>query len=286
MPSSKGDKGETEHSTRWPEANRWTPVLAGLLCAFSIGCGVAARGTFGPDGFSQTVHGYRVNAEAGRVLPPEWQIDNYYGAPDDLTPKSAPEYMIRYDIDCQGDGLYERSEEQLEYDLRYTHGQRDALIWLRTFPISWRLAQKDLRVLAQAYLDEVAGAGYESVRLRSGQDFVIEKRYAAELLDKADAALAGLPAYEITFDVANIDQIRLTPRARKRRVRVILARTNFEYDPQEGCSGLPVLLLAGYANLPEDFARDLPDFVSFLERIETEGRNGYRLRSPASSAPR
>jgi hypothetical protein len=37
----------------------------------------------------------------------------------------------------------------------------------------------------------------------------------------------------------------------------------------------PVLLLAGYANLPEDFDKDLPSFTQFLNRIRIGDRSGF-----------
>ena len=258
--------------------------MLAMLCGLAGGCGTSARGTFGPQGFSQTVHGYRVKGEADQLLPEDWQVDNYYREGGKLKPKVGPFYMASYELDWNGDGIYDTTEEELGYDLRYTHRKRDAVIWLRTFPISTNLAEKDLRVLMQGYLDEVAGAGYEGVRLNADRNVVVEKRYAAELREKGEAKLAGMPAYAATFDVANIDQIKLTPSTRKSRVRVVLARTKFAYTSRKQRGSLPVLLLAGYANLPEDFAQDLPAFEAFLQRIEVGGKAGFSQKLVPSEA--
>jgi len=149
---------------------------------------------------------------------------------------------------------------------------RDATIWLRTFPISDDLRNKDLRVLVQRYVDEVSGAGFEAVQLGPRTKILAEKRFAAQTLSRGQLTIAGQPAYETSFDVANVDEVAINKTARKTRVRIALIRTPFAYQasPRPGKQGaqFAVLMLAGYANLPEDFDKDLPDFEQLLNRIQ------------------
>ena len=130
---------------------------------------------------------------------------------------------------------------------------------------------KDLRVLVQRYVDEVSGAGFEAVQLGPQTTILREKRFAAQTLSRGQLTIARQPAYETTFDVANVDEVAINKAARKTRVRIALIRTPFVY--QTGPAGKPtaqfaVLMLAGYANLPEDFDKDLPDFERLMNRIQ------------------
>jgi hypothetical protein len=161
---------------------------------------------------------------------------------------------------------------------------RDAVVFVRTLPIGGDLRDKDLRVLVQRYIDEVSGAGYEAVQL-NGQTVVAEQRFAAELRERGNAKLAGQDAYQATFDVANVDQLKVSPNARRTRVRIVFARTPFEHVlPRTPgmIAGVkyPVLMVAGYATMPEDFDKDLPAFTNLLGRIQFGQTLGYTPSPP------
>jgi hypothetical protein len=47
----------------------------------------------------------------------------------------------------------------------------------------------------------------------------------------------------------------------------------------------PIMMLAAYTNLPEDFDRDASGFQSLLERIEIRGRHGVTFKSPPQDTP-
>jgi len=201
-----------------------------------------------------------------------WKLDNLYkDRAGKLKPKKVPEYLTEFDLDVDGDGDTDSIKNEFLFDLRFKHLSRDATIWLRTFPISDDLRNKDLRVLVQRYVDEVSGAGFEAVQLGPQTTILREKRFAAQTLSRGQLTIARQPAYETTFDVANVDEVAINKAARKTRVRIALVRTPFVY--QTGPAGKPaaqfaVLMLAGYANLPEDFDKDLPDFEGLLNRIQ------------------
>ena len=229
---------------------------------------------------------YRVAADGGRVLSERWLLDNFFTDPGGkLTAKDTPDYMTRFDLDLDGDGHSEVTKAAPLYDLRYKHKQRDAVIWLRTFPVSADLGEKDLRVLVQRYVDEGAGAGYEAVRRDEKRSILVERRFAAEIIEHGDASIAWMDAHWAVVDVANVDQIALSPGRRTTRVKLVLIRAPFRYLVDRGArepASLPVVMLAGYANLPEDFATDLPAFETFITRIEFPG--GKYARTEASRA--
>jgi hypothetical protein len=102
--------------------------------------------------------------------------------------------------------------------------------------------------------------------------------------------VAGLEAFVATIEVANIDQIKLPPGQRTTKVRLALIRTPFihrtPYDTE-----FPVLMVAGYANLPVDFNADLPAFDRLLGSIQVKGQRGVSavtlsaVTAPSSPSP-
>ncbi len=248
--------------------------LTALLAALTAGCATNQPGKFDQYGYLNTRYNYRVVKAGNSILAGDWLLDNYYQSGKSLEPKQVDDYTITYELDVNGDGATDRTEKAFLYDLRFKHKTHDAYIWLRAFPISTDLRDKDLRVLVQRYFDAIAGAGYEAVKLGSSVT-VAERRFAPQLLERGSARLAGHDAYMATFDVANVDEVTVSPNARKRRVQVVVIRPPFEHRDNRANVVFPVLMLAGYANLPEDFERDKPSFISLLGRIQIGSQLGF-----------
>jgi hypothetical protein len=271
-------------------ASIWVGTLGLWAACAGVACGPRNTATFDNYGYKNDRYGYRLLAESGDLMGPSWKLDNLYKDPSGkLKPKKVPEYLTQFDLDVDGDGDTDSIKDEFLFDLRFKHLQRDATIWLRTFPISDDLRGKDLRVLVQRYVDEVSGAGFEAVQLGPQTTILREKRFAAQAINRGQLTIAGQPAYETTFDVANVDEVAINKTARKTRVRIVLVRTPFEY--QAGPTAKPgakfaVLMLAGYANLPEDFDKDLPDFERLLNRVQigTEVRATPVVLDPVSGA--
>jgi hypothetical protein len=279
-------------------------VVSGLLSLSFAGglaaCGPSATGAFDDRGYQHTTYHYRVDATHAadpqvaneNLLGNDWKLDNYYyDSTNSLAQKATEPYRIKYELDINDDGKTDFSQEDFFYDLRFKHLKRDALIWLRTVPISTDLKEKELRVLVQRYVDEVSGAGYEAVKLGPTTTLVREKRFGATVIDRGPFQLAGQDAYETTFDVANVDEVAVNPNARRVRVRVVLVRTPFEYSarPLRGkARKFPVLMVAGYANLAEDFATDEQAFQQLLAHTaiaDKRGTTAVALETMPSSGP-
>lgn len=262
-----------------------------LLCLASglAGCTPHATGTFDDKGYQHTIYGYRVDATHApdpkiakeNLLGEDWKLDNYYRDQElGLAPKTTDDYLTKFEFDTNGDGKPDFNKEELLYDLRFKHMKRDATIWLRTIPISDDLKDKELRVLLQRYVDEVSGAGFEAVKLGPTQTLLREKRFGATIVNRGSLKVAGQDAYQTTFDVANVDEVAVNPNARRVRVRIVLIRTPFQYSAVPTYTGdakaykYAVLMLAGYANLPEDFAKDEQDFQQLLEHTVIADQHG------------
>jgi hypothetical protein len=122
-----------------------------------------------------------------------------------------------------------------------------------------------------------------------------ERRYAHRLLDVRPCRLAGREALAATFEVANVEQLRIRPEVIDERVRLVLVRTDYAYAvPTVRRFEFPSFLLVGYANQPEDFERGIGDFDRLLSAIALgEGeasepknlRRGFACSAPTFRAP-
>jgi hypothetical protein len=266
-------------------------LFAGALIATAAAgaCVVKAPGSMSPTGFTHDQYEYRVAMQDSTFLGNDWMLDNYYTDGDGASrPKHDGAYATKYLLDSNGDGKVDVKRDALTYDLRFQHRKHEAFIWLRTIPIPNELKDKELRVLMKDYVDEIAGAGYEAVLLENDRVGVTEKRYAAELVTQSGATLAGKEAYWATIDVANIDQIKLTPTTRRVRVELVFVQTGFQYQVKRYIDdtqpiSFPVLMIAGYANMPDDFVADRPSFSSLLSQIEIGGRRGFAATTSATA---
>ena len=260
-------------------------LLLGSLAAFAA-CRLSPQGALTADGYQSRGPAYRVVKTGASFLDEGWMLDNYYmnqrGA---FVPKDSGIYRTSFLLDGDGDGKFEETQEALTYDLRFRHRRHAAFIWVRSIPVSDDLREKDLHVLMKDYVDEIAGAGYEAVQL-SGAHTVVEKRYAAEIIRQSEAKLASRDAFYALIDVANIDQIKLTPSTRHMRVELVFTRpgTDYVFPTRQREITRPALLMAGYANFPEDFDADEPAFRRLLGEIEIGAQRGFSMPSVSPSA--
>lgn len=282
-------------------ARRRLLVAAGVVActaATGAGCLRAHRETFPAVGYTSQ-YGYEIPYERGAqpLLPIDWTLDNFEQTRDGgWERKTSDRYVTKYAFD-DDDGRSEASFEEPTYAVRYEHRVHAGVIWLRDIPIKRKLRSKDLHVLMQTYIDEIAGATYETVQRgstspwESKPQIVVEHRHAAEILEEGPAVVAGQPAYAATIEVANIDEVRVAPRARTLRVQLVLLRAPQDeiYEPTRGDGpkrDYPVVLLAGYSNMPVDFAKGLEDFHGLLRKLAIGGKTGLALQlAPAAPAP-
>ena len=252
--------------------------LTVALLVLGIGCGPKVAAGFDQFGYRNDATPYRVVMTRGQLMGSDWLIDNYYTQNGKLEPKTGNDYLITYELDVNDDGKSDVKHEAFLYDLRYAHKSHGAHIWLRTFPIPTKLRQMELRVLAQRYVDAVAGSGFEAVRVDNTTVIGATRRFAAKITERGPAKVAGQDAYLMKFDAVNVDQAAVASSSHTDRVACVLIRPPFDYGPiRFGATDVhyPALMLAGYSNLPEDFDKDLPAFEDLLGRIQIGQALGY-----------
>lgn len=252
-------------------------LVVSSLAVFALCCAPAPKGAITAKGYESGDHSLAVVAnEDGKVLPKSWRLDNMTA---NGTPKKTADYMTVYEFDLDDDGTVDEKTKELVYQLRYENLQDDGKIWLRTFPISTHDREKKLRVLMKDYVDEASRAGFEVV-VFGMRSQLVERRYGTRTIREGDTLLAKRVAYDATVEVANIDRIKVDPKAVETRVRLVLVKFPYSYAVKSMESTqdheYPMLLLAGYANNPEDFESGEKDFEDFLNRIKVASASGYR----------
>jgi hypothetical protein len=251
-------------------------LLAGAMFGL-VGC-VPTSNFKGP-AYMHEQHAYMVSYDKAtnqQVMGDEWILDNYRrgettpgSSPNTLSRKDAPEYMTLYSFDLDDDGKYEDKEKLPAYDLLFKHRKTNAQIWVSTIPLSRETAEKELRVLLDNYVDAMSGSGAVVFKLGTGIA-VDEKRFSARLVEKTPVKMSGKEALAATIEVANVDQLKLSPDARREKARIVLVRPDFRILRERmGQKPVPfrVLMVVGYSNGPEDFDAQYPEFERFLGKI-------------------
>lgn len=92
------------------------------------------------------------------------------------------------------------------------------------------------------------------------------------MLEGKATAIGGLPAYVVTYEIANVDQLRLAPDSRWRRARVVFVRTPYDWvlrtRVNKFIADWPVVAVIGYDADPGDFDAHLGEFGAFVGRLE------------------
>ncbi len=74
--------------------------------------------------------------------------------------KQGKSYFVAREYDLDDDGDADVRIDEPYYDLLLEHRRKDAVIWLRSVPISNDDANKDLAVFAENYVDSASGSAH------------------------------------------------------------------------------------------------------------------------------
>jgi hypothetical protein len=262
------------HSLSRPAA----PLAAlAAVVALATGCHPAATGSLTANGYQNDAFPYKVVISGG-TLTEDWDLDNYTRNGDgNYVPKGGGIYETTLLIDANDDGNVDAQETRSTYDLRFHNAKHDATIWLRTVPLSPSLKDKQMGEVAKKYVDGVPGFGPEAVQLAAPKSASGTGHYEVKVADRAIVTLAGKDAYVTRLNV------RQSPDAKWTGTEIVLVRPGFEQPVQSGGATVqvPVLLVAGYANSPDNFVADEEAFRKLLSEIEIGGRRGMTAPKPA-----
>jgi hypothetical protein len=242
---------------------------AALLVSLAAVACTRAHG-FRDDGYYQDVRIYRMARDRDTGFSPtsQWYVENYQvdSSGEFVRRKVGPAYQHTFYVDADGDGQLETKVTLPRYDVSFRNRKNDGHIWVSTLPMSAEYAETELRVLALNYVDAVSGAGQLVIDLGDARAVARERRFATRVLEAAPGALDGTAAYDVTFEIANVDQLQLSPDSRWERARIIFVRPHFKL--RHGDGRFPALIMIGYRNRPEDFDGGTPAFLDVLGRLQ------------------
>lgn len=263
--------------------NKWIGITAALVVA-TCGC-VKGTGRFGSSGeYLHNHHPVRVGYEAsepGTLLGSAWRLDNFTVKDARVgDQKLAGSYMSKRHYDLDDNGSYELDVEEARHDLRFEHRNTGALIWFALMPQSASQRDLELRVIARSVADDFSGGVGAVTVTPKGIILTSEQRYASVVARTAGCRLGSVEAYQADFVVADVDQLKLDPTSRSRRVRLLIARPGYTRTIGPSSTKLPVVLVAGMSSLPEDFPKHEADFGRFVAAI---GLGGPHDKAPPAA---
>jgi hypothetical protein len=208
-------------------------------------------------------------------INPAWSLDNF--AYDEATRqwvrKEGKEYYGYRIIDRNDDGTAEK-ERAFFFDLKLVHKQSAGVIWVQSFEILEKHAQKPLDLLLGNYADSLAGTGAYLEANVYAQIDVKERKYASIVRNTTAGKLGPYAALAAEIEVVDTDQQKVNPDHSGMMLKVVLAKVVCwkEKEQADSFKGeiVPItkLLLIGYHNSAAYFDQYLPDFESFLGTID------------------
>lgn len=245
-----------------------------MFVSLLLACGCASMRTtvVNERGLVHETYGYRVaSADPWTFISEDWRVESHEADGNAIgDQKTSSDHVYTVSLDLEGDGTDEPLNQAPYYDLRLDHRRNNGRIWLRTFPIPDSVQDKDLQVLVENFVENIAAEGYYTAGVSAGHLVVQSRTYATKMLDTQRIGVSQQDAAAVLFDVANVNQLQMSADARAARAMVVMIRTPYEFtfSSARGRRSWPVLMLAGYANAPADFDGGLEDFKRFLQSID------------------
>ena len=234
-----------------------------FLCVASLG-GCKHQIKISDGGFENERYGYAVpNLPQGGLMGDNWLLDNFQSSSRKgaRKPKRGPDYEIKLALDTNGDGAMNSNVKYPTYDLKFRHRTNRGVIWIRSLPLSQHTRQTEARVLLRGYIQSMSGAGLIVTQIGQADAF----EYSTKTLFSEPAVVGGLPAQQAVVEIANAQELKLSPDSRWLRAELVIIKTPFEFT--KGRANFPVVLIAGYSNLAEDFAQGRAEFHELLSRF-------------------
>jgi len=167
--------------------------------------------------------------------------------------------------------------EVITHDLKFSHAQSEAILWLRVLPLPNRIMHKSLRVVAEEWANGLTGTaldfsfGTGNTQSQKVSIGVGSQRVATKILTSQPREVAGHKAHEVLFEMVNMDQFEMNPNAPRTRIRAAFIQapvTKHTADFASVSAELNACLFVGYSNSAESFDKVAPVFDDFLSRME------------------
>lgn len=265
-------------------------LLASIMLVFAACAASAGQypiATLQDGTFHHVNYDYSVVTQGGtgELMSGDWRLDNYAPAASGSAglgePKVTGPYVAEVGLDGDGDGEFEGRVTLPTFDLLFKHRRDDGRIFLSTFPISQHASERELSVMLRDFVESAAASG-EITHNYNGRSSRAEAPMASRILASRPTRVHGFPAHEVIFEVANVQQLELSPSARWERGHVVLVRAEMVFGQRQLYPSIrvpdlgrgvgqesfyPVLMVIGYANHPDEFDAHHDEFRDFLSRI-------------------
>jgi hypothetical protein len=205
--------------------------------------------------------GYRIGyteAATYSVVPSEWRLENYYltkqGQPSGEKDDRAYEDTVDWEDDT---GRTFRVTYQL-LDLKWRH-KNGSVLSVCVIPMSARQRNLNLDAFVEQWANDYNGLQFSLKRAEA-------RRIASKVLESKARQIDGHAAHEVTFDVVDMDQLQLDPKAPRSRIRAVFVK-DLHRNLGPRLNRVPAYLLVAYESSDGHFDAVVPDYEGLLSRI-------------------
>ncbi len=214
---------------------------------------------------------------SSELMSSDWRLDNFGPGEENFgVPKTTERYTRTIALDHDGDDRADARSRIPAYDLLFKHRRNDGVIFMSTLPVSQHAGQRDLDIILRDFVESASHAGHITHNFEVGSSRT-SAQMASRILSTRAVTVDGYPAHEVIFEVANVQQLELTPEARWERGHVVLVRAPFAFTERQYATFAPqravpvpfypVLLAIGYANHPDEFDEGHAAFEDLVRRV-------------------
>lgn len=235
-------------------AIHFIPLL--LLSTTTVGCvkGVTRSAT---SDFAHPQYAYELRTRDARLMPDDWTLENYVERDGELREKTHDAYRAKIEVDVDDDGEIDWRGKIPRYDFRFRHERTGAKIVIQTFPLDGHHRRTEARILLRNYIESVSGSDSASYRVDHEQVVSTERSYAPRVISQGSVTVGGRSAWQVTYDLINLEQHHVDPSAVWRRSKAILLQSGMPFlapgAPVHITSRLPTAMLITASALPSDF---------------------------------
>ena len=236
-----------------------------FLCILCILSGCAETYGFRADAFFAEKAAYSVDyldASAKRLLPREWNLDNYFRGEGGKPATQKDEGLYKRKTEWTLNDGTSRVVDLVVHDLKYLHSS-GAILSVRRVPVPLSMHTMKLSAVAEIWANNNNGTALEF----SFDTGLTAKRTASKLIDSQPRTVSGHPAREVTFDLVDVDQLQFDQQAPRTRVHALFIQAPMEKQVTSLFRPVPAVLLVAYANDAHKFDKLVPDYEGLVSRI-------------------
>ena len=205
--------------------------------------------------------GYRISytqAATTSIVPSEWRLEDYFfnkqGKPNDEKDDRTYQETMDWEDDT---GRSFRVTYQF-LDLKWRH-KNASLLYVFTIPLPPRQRNLNLDAFVEQWANDYNGLQFSFKRAEA-------RRIASTIVESKARQIDGHAAHEVTFDVVDMDQLQLDPKAPRTRIRAVFIKDLLRnLGPR--LSHVPAYLLVAYESSDSHFETLVPDYEGLLSRI-------------------